>query len=117
MLVFATHLRQVLEVGSHRGEIEQLHRALVVGNGQPGSALLDSLSRVGVAAHLEIAGRWVRVKCANERSKVATLQLHRLEVVGIAQRLEVSLHSRVSKNGPIESAARLLTKTQGMSEP
>ena len=64
--MFATHLRQVLEVGSHRREIEQLHRALLVGNGQPGSTLLDSLGGVGVAAHLQVGGWWVGVKCADE---------------------------------------------------
>ena len=63
---FKTHLRQVLEVGSHRREIEQLHRALLVGNGQPGSTLLDSLGGVGVAAHLQVGGWWVGVKCADE---------------------------------------------------
>ena len=53
--------------------------------------MLDSLSGVGVAANLEVVGRRVRVQRADKRGKVATLQLHRLEVIGITQRVEVSL--------------------------
>jgi hypothetical protein len=93
----ATHLRQILEISSHRREIQQLHRSLIIGNRQPGSALLDSLSGGCVAKNLEELGWRVRVKSADERGKVAALKLHRLEVVGITKRLEVSLQSHVSK--------------------
>jgi hypothetical protein len=83
-ITLVTHLRQILEIGSHRREIQQLHRALIIGNRQPGAALLNSLSGVGVAKNLKEFGWGVGVQSADERSKVAALQLHRLEVVGIA---------------------------------